>query len=101
MNTFYTEIKKGNDFIQQLGTVMSPLFEHSAFFSSLHNIQIEPLMTDGVSWRCFYTFLDLDSVIYLKVNGTVTRPPGFHPKYLQMCSEDEQSFTGLERHGGK
>ncbi len=28
-------------------------------------------------------------------------PPGFHPKYLKLCSEDEQAFTALERHGGK
>ncbi len=42
----------------------------------------------------FHTFLGLDSVIYLVVNGTVTthKPPGFHPKYLKLCSEDEQSF---------
>ncbi len=23
------------------------------------------------------------------------KPPGFHPKYLQLCSEDEQSFYGF------
>ncbi len=42
----------------------------------------------------FYTFLCLDSVIYLAVNGTVT-PPGFHPKYHKFCSEDERSFYGF------
>ncbi len=50
----------------------------------------------------FCTLLGLDRVIYLAVNGTVThKPPRFHPKYLKFCSEDEQSFYGLERHGGK
>ncbi len=29
------------------------------------------------------------------------KPPSFHPKYLKLCSKDEQSFYGLERHGGK
>ncbi len=48
----------------------------------------------------FHTFLGLDSVIYLAVNGTVHKS-SFHPKYLKLCSEDELSFTGLERHGGK
>ncbi len=33
---------------------------------------IEPQMTDA-----FHTFLDLDNVIYLAVNGTVTSLPGF------------------------
>ncbi len=36
----------------------------------------------------FHTFLDLDSVIYSAVNGTVT-------KYFNLCSEDEQSFYGF------
>ncbi len=40
-------------------------------------------------------FLDLDSVIYLSVNGTATKPPGSHPKYLKLCSEDKQSFYGF------
>ncbi len=29
-------------------------------------------MADGLFWWCFHTFLDLDSAIYLAVNGTVT-----------------------------
>ncbi len=47
----------------------------------------------------FHTFLDLDSVIYLAVNGTLTSPLGFHLKYLKLCSEDE-AFMGLEQHWG-
>ncbi len=43
----------------------------------------------------FYTFLCLDSVIYLAVNGTDTSFPGFHPKYLKLCFEDERSFYGF------
>ncbi len=30
----------------------------------------------------FHTFMDLDSAIYSH------KPPGFHPKYLKLCSED-------------
>ncbi len=37
----------------------------------------------------FNTFLGLDTVIYSH------KPPGFHPKYLKLCSEDEQSFYGF------
>ncbi len=40
----------------------------------------------------FYTFLCLDSVIYLAVKWDSHKPPGFHPKYLKLCFEDEQSF---------
>ncbi len=51
--------------------------------------------------NAFHTFLDLDSVIYLAVNGTVTSLPGFYLKYLKLCSEDKQSFMELELHAGK
>ncbi len=47
----------------------------------------------------FHTFLELDRVIYLAVNGQ-SQASGFHPKYLKLCSEDK-AFTGLERHGGE
>ncbi len=42
----------------------------------------------------FHIFLDLESFIYLAVNGTVTSLPGFYLKYLKLCSEDEQIFYG-------
>ncbi len=42
----------------------------------------------------FYTFLGVDSVIYLTVNGP-SQTSRFHPKYLKLCSEDEQSFYGF------
>ncbi len=44
----------------------------------------------------FHTFLGLDS----GSQWDSPKPPGFHPKYLKLCSEDE-SFTGLEQRGGK
>ncbi len=37
----------------------------------------------------FDTFLGLDNVNCLAVNGAVI---GSHPKFLKLCSEDEQSF---------
>ncbi len=40
----------------------------------------------------FHTFLDLDSIIYLAVNGTVTSLSVLHPKYNKLRSEDELSF---------
>ncbi len=47
----------------------------------------------------FHTFLGLDSVNYLAVNGTVTSLPVFI-KYLKLCSEDEQSFYGFGKTWG-
>ncbi len=40
----------------------------------------------------FHTFLGLDSVIYSGSQWDSHKPPGFHPKYLKLCSKDEQSF---------
>ncbi len=43
----------------------------------------------------FHTFLGLDSVIYLAVNGTVTNLPVFIQNIYKLCSEDKQSFYGF------
>ncbi len=48
----------------------------------------------------FHTFLGLDSVNCLAVNGAVTSLPVFI-KYLKLCSEDEQSFYGFGKTWGK
>ncbi len=49
----------------------------------------------------FHTFLGLDSVIYLAVNGTVTSLPVFIQNILNCVPRTNNAFTGLERHGGK
>ncbi len=43
----------------------------------------------------------LNSVIYLAVNGTVTRLPVFIQNMLNCVLKMNKAFTGLERHGGK
>ncbi len=48
----------------------------------------------------FNTFLGLDSVIYLAVNGTVTSLPVFILNILNCAPKSNKAFTGLERHGG-
>ncbi len=47
----------------------------------------------------FYTFLCLDSVIYLAVNGTVTSLPVSIQNILNCVPRKNEAFTGLERHG--
>ncbi len=42
-------------------------------------------------WQCY--------LLGSQWNSNETR--GYYPKYLKLCSEDEQSFYSLERHGGK
>ncbi len=49
----------------------------------------------------FHTFMDLDSAIYLAVNGTVTSLPIFIQNILNCVLKTNEAFTGLERHGGK
>ncbi len=49
----------------------------------------------------FHTFLDLDSGIYLGVNGTVTSLPVFIQNILNCVLKTNEAFTGSERHGGK
>ncbi len=47
----------------------------------------------------FHTFLDLDSVIYLAVNGTVTSLTVLIQNILTCASETNEALMGLERHG--
>ncbi len=51
--------------------------------------------------HAFHTFLGLDSVIYLAVNGTVTNLPVFIQNILNCVPKTNEAFMGLERHGGK
>ncbi len=49
----------------------------------------------------FHTFMDLDSVIYLAVNGTVTSIPVLIQNILNCVPKTNKDFTGLEQHEGK
>ncbi len=49
----------------------------------------------------FLTFLSLDSVNCLAVNGTVTSLPVFIQNILNCVLKMNKAFMGLERHGGK
>ncbi len=49
----------------------------------------------------FHTFMDLDSAIYLAVNGTVTSLPVFIQNILNCVLKTNEAFTGSERHVGK
>ncbi len=50
------------------------------------------------SGDAFHTFLDLDSVIYLAVNGAVTSLPVFVQNILNCVPKTNEASTGLERH---
>ncbi len=58
---------------------------------------IEPMMADGVSCDAFHTFLGLDSVIYLAINGTVTSC--LIQNILNCVPKTNKAFTGFEQHG--
>ncbi len=53
------------------------------------------------SGDAFHTFLDLDTVIYLAVNGIVTGLPIFIQNILNCVPKTNKAFKGSERHGGK
>ncbi len=53
------------------------------------------------SGDAFHTFLDLDSVIYLVVNGTSQTSWFLIQNSLNCVPKTNKAFTGLERHGGK
>ncbi len=53
------------------------------------------------SGDAFHTFMDLDSAIYLAVNGTVTSLLVFIQNILNCALKTSEAFTGSERHGGK
>ncbi len=53
------------------------------------------------SGDAFHTFMDLDSAIYLAVNGTVTSLPVFIQNILNCVLKTNEAFTGSELHGGK
>ncbi len=59
-------------------------------FLSLHQIHIEPLMADGVPWRCFSYFNGPQQFYLLGSRWDSHKPPGFHLKYLKLCSEDDR-----------
>ncbi len=62
-------------------------------FSSLHNIAVETQM-DYFDFSGPWWFNLLDT------QWDSHKPPGIHPKYHKLFSEDKQRFfTGLERHG--
>ncbi len=50
--------------------------------------------------NALHTFLSLDSVIYLAVNGTVTSLPVFIQNILHFVPKTNKAFMGLERHTG-
>ncbi len=61
-------------------------------FLSLHDSPIEPLMADGLFWWCLSYFSGPWQWYLLGSQWHSHKPPGFHPKYLKLCSEEEQSF---------
>ncbi len=64
-------------------------------FLSLHKNQIEPLMADGLPWRCLSCFSGPQQWYLLGSQWDSKKPPVFYLKYLKLCSEDEQSFYGV------
>ena len=61
----------------------------------LHNVTVEPLIADGLFLRSFSYFSGPWQCNLLGSLWDSHKPPGFHPKYFKLCSEDERSFYGF------
>ncbi len=70
-------------------------------FSSLHKIQINSLMADGLPWRCFSFFSEPRQWYLLGSQWDSHKHPDLYLKYLKLCSQDEQSFNGVGTTWGK
>ncbi len=94
----YAEPEKTNCWIKLLCFVFLPQKMCSRRFIKFrlnHWWQME------YSGDAFHSFLGLDSVIYLAVNGTVTNLMVFIQNILNCVPKTNKAFTGLEQHGGK
>ncbi len=64
-------------------------------FSLLHNIPIEPLMSHGLLWQCFWylsgPWMCKDPCCLWKDQKAL----GLNPKHLNLCSEDEWRSYGF------
>ncbi len=73
------------------------LFTYKNYYCRFITLQLNHWWQMEYFGDVFHTFLDLDSVIYLAVNGIQNT----HPKYHKFCSEDKQSFYGFGMTWGK
>ncbi len=66
-------------------------FAYKKYYRSFITLRLNHWWQMDYSDDVFYTFLGLDSVNCLDSH----KIPGFHPKYLKLCSKDKQSFYGF------
>ncbi len=112
---FVNKENKNYDFTQQFHVTVAPFWRESIRWTqTAYAVLCQPHHTDTLfsfkskrKWQMdyfdnvFHTFLGLDSVIYLSVNGTVTSLPVFIQNILNWVPKTNKAFTGLERHGSK
>ncbi len=87
-----TDILQNGADAEEKNCWIKSLFLFEKAFLSLHDSPIEPLMADGLFWRCISYFSGPWQWYLLGSQWHSHKPPGFHPKYLKLCSEEEQSF---------
>ncbi len=77
--------------------VIFVLFPYKKYSRRFITLRLNHWWQMEYSGDAFHTFLDLDSVIYLAVNGTVTSLPVFIQNILNCVLKTNKAFTGLER----
>ncbi len=68
--------------------------------NTVHNITVEPLMADGLFWRCF-SYFSGPRQCYLLGSQWDSHKPVFIQNILNCVLKTNEDFMGLERHGGK
>ncbi len=75
------------------------IFFTSQKCSHSFTIQIEPLIADGLFWRCF-SYFSVSWQRYLLGSQWDTNHPVFIQNILNCVLKTNEAFTGLERHAG-
>ncbi len=81
------ERQKGDDLLKKIYILIFFVYKKYS-----RRFQIEPLMADGLPWRCFYFFSGPRQWYLLCSQRDSHKSLSFYLKYLKLCSEDEQSF---------
>ena len=93
------ERHRGEELLNQV--IIFVFFVYKKYSRRFITLQLNHWWQMDYSDDAFHTFLDLDTVIYLAVYGTVTDLPVFIQNILNCVPKTNEAFTCLEQHGGK
>jgi len=93
------ERHRGEELLNKV--IIFVFFVYKKYYCRFIKLRLNHWWQMDYSDDAFHTFLDLDTVIYLAVYGTISSLPVFIQNILNCVPKTNEAFTGLERHGGK